>query len=296
MSEKRRLIRGGGGGGFTARISSKVRPQDPGCGGGGATQIAVPRGVVDMEVMSSSVVEPQSVSSRILVVLVKEAKVRGTECLVSSRVDRDRRLLAGVASPASATVVRAVRYRHVLLGRCPRLTLTALLARVGRCAPLTLPQGPDGTLSSSDLAGILFLAVPAGIPFPEGPVGPHGMLSPSDSDSVGPYVTLSPSDYDYVGPVGPYGTLSPSDSVAGGPVGPDGTLSSSDLAGILFPAVPAGRPFPVGPVGPLGTLSLPDSDSVVLVVLICQNEGSGHSCWVTVPSGPCWAIGGVVPV
>ena len=83
------------------------------------------------------------------------------------------------------------------------------------------PVGPDGMLSSSDLAGILFPAVPAGIPFPVCPVGPVGTLSPSDSDSVGP-------------------------------VGPEGTLSSSDHAGILFPDIPAGIPFPVGPVGPVG--------------------------------------------
>ena len=74
--------------------------------------------------------------------------------------------------------------------------------------------------------------------------------------------TLSPSDSDSVGPVGPCGTLSPSDSVAVGPVGPDGMLSSSDLAGMLFPAVPAGILFPVGPVGPYGTLFPSDSDSV----------------------------------
>ena len=48
------------------------------------------------------------------------------------------------------------------------------------------------------------------------------------------------------------GTLSPSESIA---VGLEGTLSSSDLARMLFPAVPAGIPFPVGPVGPYGTLS-----------------------------------------
>ena len=57
--------------------------------------------------------------------------------------------------------------------------------------------------------------------------------------------TLSPSDSDSVGPVGPVGTLSPSDSDSVGPVGPDGTLFSSNLAGILFPAVPAG--IPCGP-------------------------------------------------
>ena len=121
------------------------------------------------------------------------------------------------------------------------------------------------TLSPSDSVGPVG---PYGMlsPFDSDSVGPYGMLSPCDSDSVGPYGTLSPSDSDSVGPygtlspcdsdsVGPYGTLSPSDSVAVGHVGPDGMMSSSDLAGILFPAVPTGMPFPVGPVGPYGTLS-----------------------------------------
>ena len=74
---------------------------------GGAARIAAPRGVVDMEVTSSpalSVEEPQSVPSRISVMLVEEAKVRGTKCLGCPRVDQDLRLLAGVANPASATV------------------------------------------------------------------------------------------------------------------------------------------------------------------------------------------------
>ena len=47
-------------------------------------------------------------------------------------------------------------------------------------------MGPNGTLSSSDLAGILFSAVPAVIPFPVGPDGPVGTLSPSDFQSAGP--------------------------------------------------------------------------------------------------------------
>ena len=147
----------------------------------------------------SSIVEPQSVPSRISVVLVEEAEVWGAECLASAPVDKALRLLARVACPASVTV----------------------------CEDCVVMPGVVGT------------------------------LSPSDSDSVGPYGTLSPSDSD--GPVGPYGRLSPYDSDS---VGPDGTLSSSDLAGILFPAVPAGIPFPVGPVGPFGTMSPSDSDSV----------------------------------
>ena len=251
----------GGGGGFTARISSKIRPQDP---GGGATRIAVPREVMDMEVRRSSVssvVAPQPVPSLVVVVLVEEAEVRSAECLASAPVDKDLRLLAGATCPASMNV----------------------------CKDGVIVPGVDGALSSSDLAGILFPAVPAGIPFsvdPVGPVGPYGTLSPSDSDSVGPVGpdgTLSSTDLagilcpavpagipfpvcpvGPVGHVGLCGTLSPSDSDSVGLVGPDGTLSSSDLAEILFPAVSAGIPFPVGPVspvGPSGTLSPSDLEN-----------------------------------
>ena len=90
--------------GHSARISSKVRPQDP---GRGAARIAVPREAVDLEMRSafmSSVVEPQSAPLRISVVLVEEAEVRGAECLVSAPVDKVLRLLAGVTCPASGTV------------------------------------------------------------------------------------------------------------------------------------------------------------------------------------------------
>ena len=147
----------------------------------------------------SSVVAPQLVPSRISVVLVEEAEVQGAECLASVPVDKALRLLAGAVCPTRMTV----------------------------CEDCIMVPGIVGTLS--------------------------------------PYVS------DSVGPVDPCGTLSPSDSDS---VCPDGTLSSSDLAGILFPTVPAGIPFPVcpvgpdGPVGPFGTLSPSDSD------------------WDTVPSRP----------
>ena len=62
---------------------------------------------MDIEVTNSpelSVVEPQSVPSRISVVLIEKAKVGGTQCLGCPRVDQDLRLLAGVAKPASVTV------------------------------------------------------------------------------------------------------------------------------------------------------------------------------------------------
>ena len=137
-----------------------------------------------MEVTSSpelSVEEPQSVPSRILVVLIEEAKVRGTKCLGCPRVDQDLRLLAGVANPACATVCED-RY----ISPCVGGTLSPSDSEpVG-------PVGLYGTLSPSATVAV-------------GPVGPYGTLSTSDSDDpVGPYGTLSPS----AGPR-PYGTLSP---------------------------------------------------------------------------------------
>ena len=237
-----------------------------------------------------SVVEPQSVPSRISVVLVEEAKVGGTQCLGCPRVDQNLRLLAGVAKPASVTV----------------------------CDDSHVSPGVGGTLSSSDLAGRLFPVVPAGTPFPVGlvgpvgpfnsepvgpdgpyvgPVGPGGMQSPSDAElvgpdgpyvgPVGPCVTQSPSDAElvgpdgpqvgpvgpsyselvgpYVGPVGPFnsdpvgpdgpyvGLVGP-DTVTKGPVGPGGTVSSPNPAGIPFLAMPAGILLPVGPLALLARM------------------------------------------
>ena len=62
---------------------------------------------MDIEVTNSpelSVEEPQSVPSRISVVLVEEAKAGGTPRLGCPHVDKDLRLLAGVAKLASVTV------------------------------------------------------------------------------------------------------------------------------------------------------------------------------------------------
>ena len=189
---------------------------------------------MDIEVTHSpefSVAEPQSVPSRMSVVLVEEAKVGGTQCFGCQRVDQDLWLLAGVAKPASVTVCED--------------------SHVSPCV--------GGTLSSTDLAGRLFPVVPAGIPFPVGhvgTVGPCGTQSPSDFEPVGP-------DGPYVSPIGPCGTQSPSDfEPVGpdgpyvGPVGPCGTLSHS----YSEPVGPDG-PY-VGPVGPCGTQSPSDSELV----------------------------------
>ena len=160
----------------------------------------------------------------------------------------------------------------------------------------------------------MFPVVPAGIPFPVGPVRPIGLCvtqSPSDFEPVGPdgpYVgpvgpcgTQSPSDFEIVGPDGPYvGPVGPSDSeLAKGPVGPGGTLSSPDSAGILFPAMPAGILLPVGPVGPIGsygTLCLSDSDSAILVDPGGVFPG-GVSGGVSDSAGPAILVdpGGVFP-
>ena len=163
-----------------------VRPQDP---GGGATWIAAPQGVVDMEMSVSSVVEPQSVPSRISVMLVEEAKVRGTECLVSPHVDKDPRLLAGVASPASVTVDKGGNMSPCVVGTLSQSDSDSVgpVGLYGTLFPSDTaavgPVGPDGTLSSSDLAGILFPAVPDAMPSPVGLIGLYGTLSLSDSDS-----------------------------------------------------------------------------------------------------------------
>ena len=154
-----------------------------------------------------SVVEPQSVPSRISVVLVGEAKGGGTNRLQCPRVDQDLRLLA---MPASVPVCED-----------------------GHESPCV-----EGTLSSPDFAGKLFPVVPAGIPLPVGPVGPvdrYGMKSPSDLKPVGPVGpvgTLSLFTSDTAGPDGPI--------VTGGPVGPDGALSpfTSDTAGPDGPCWP----------------------------------------------------------
>ena len=60
-----------------------------------------------MDVMNSpevSVVEPQSVPSRISVVLAEEVKVGGAQRVQRPRADQDLWLLAGEAKPARVTV------------------------------------------------------------------------------------------------------------------------------------------------------------------------------------------------
>ena len=157
-------------------------------------------------------------------------------------------------------------------------------------------MGPDGTLSSSDLAGILFPAVPAGIPSPVGPIGMYGMLSPSDSDSV---------------------VL----------VDPRGTLSLSGLVGIMVPDVSVELPslirrwghcpcltltllvlwarrgccphlFPIVPTGELSSVEavpFPGERDPVITQLpaerlvgdcgdVVNRDVTGNSCWA-VPGG-----------
>ena len=245
-----------GGRGFTARISSKVRPH-----GGGAAWIAVPRDAMDVEMRSSSVsyvMQPQLVPSRISVVLVEETEVRGAECLASGPVDKVVRWSAGETCPSSGTGCMAGAMMPGAVG-----TLSPSISN-----PVD-PVGPCGTLSPSEYDSV----GPCGTLFPSdsdsvGPLGPYGTLSPSDPDyvgPVGPYETLSQSDFDSVGPVGPCGTLSPSDPDSVGHVGPYGTLSPSDsdyvghvgLYGTLSPS----DSDPVSPVGPVGTLSPSDLES-----------------------------------
>ena len=168
----------------------------------------LPVGVADAPALSGG--GPQSVPSRISVVLVDGTRAGGTPRRECSR--EDLRPLAGVTRPAGVTVCddgigccREAPSGRAYWGSCP----------VG---PM-YPAGPDGPI----IAG--------------GPVGPGGTLSPFIHEVLKP---LEHSVLDHagpagrhvaIGPVGPFGMLSPSDchpagpAVAGGPVGPDGTLS-----------------------------------------------------------------------
>ena len=80
---------------------------DPRTWGGGCRTDNHSREGVNIGTRSSSVspvVGPQSVPSRISVVLVEETGVRCAERLASVPEDKDVRLLAGVACPAGVTV------------------------------------------------------------------------------------------------------------------------------------------------------------------------------------------------
>ena len=241
----------------------------------------------------SSVMQPQSVPSRVSVVLAEETEDRDAEYLVSDFADEGVRWSDQVMSPSNG--LECVTGPYGTLSPSDRDSVGPI-GPFGTLSPSDSdsdgPVGPCGTLSPSDLVG---------------PVGPCGMLFPSDSDSVspvGPYGTLSTSDSTPVGPVGPYGMLSPSDPV--GPVGPYGTLFPLACLGccphrillLLAPLAHMGRcprwillllarmeccppsdldsvgpvglcgmlspsdSTPVGPVGPCGMLSPSDFDSV----------------------------------
>ena len=165
-------------------------------------------------------------------VLVEETEVRCAERWASVPVDKDVRLLAGVACPAGVTVCEDCVVVPGTVGTLPPSdsgsvghdgTDPAGILFPAVPAGIPFPVGPDGMLSSSHPAGMLFPAVPAGMLFP---AGPDGTLSSSDPAgilfsaipagipfSAGPVGTLSPSDFDFVGPVGPVGMLSLSDHV-----------------------------------------------------------------------------------
>ena len=110
--------------------------------------MAAPRGMMNIEVTGSpalSVGEPPSVPSRISVVLVEEANSGETPRLECPHEDKDIRLLAGEAKPASVTV----------------------------CEDDLGSPCVGGTLSSADMAGGLLPVVQTEILFPVGPVDSH---------------------------------------------------------------------------------------------------------------------------
>ena len=86
-----------------------------------------------MDVMNSpdmSVVEPQSVPSRISVELVEEAKVGGAHRVECPRVDQDLRLLATCGSGSTVVIYCQVLRRCCLLPTLPG-SYFRLLARMG---------------------------------------------------------------------------------------------------------------------------------------------------------------------
>ena len=136
----------------------------------------------------------------------------------------------------------------MLVGRCPRLTLL-------------LPGGTDGPLSSSEWAGVLIPAVPAG-------------------------------------PVGLVGTLSPTDCVSGILVDPGGMFPSSDLARMRGPTPPAGSTvLMVGPAISLWVFPLSHSESACIMDLSAGGTLSPSKSDLTGPDdlyvtgGPVGQIG-----
>ena len=193
------------------------------------------------------------------------------------------------------------------MGRCPLLTLPGYCSRsilLEYCFwPFLLgcfPVGPDqdGTLARIlfpvDSAGILFLAVPTGMPFPVGP-DQDGTLSPTDPagilfpvDSAGILFPVVPTEMPF--PVGPDqdGTLSPTD--------PAGILFLADSAGMLFPAVPSGIPFPVDPDID-GTLSPIDPAGILFPTVLTEFPVSMDPVVALWPPGPtAFDTGGVVDI
>ena len=178
---------------------------------------------------------PQLVPARVSVVLVEETGVRCAERLASVPADLDEQMLAEVAYPAGVAEYVDDFILQMLAGTVSPSDVTEQVA--------------DDAASLAD-AGILFPVVPARIPFLAGhvgPVGPDGTLSSSDPAGYcsqqalwALLALLASSD--------PAGILFP--AVPAGKlflVAPDrnGMLSPTDPAGFLFPAIPAGMPFPV---------------------------------------------------
>ena len=234
---KRRLIRGGGGGGSPP---GSVVMFDP---GGGAPTIAAPRRMMDVDVSDTRKLSgggggPQSVPSRISVVLVEEAMAGGTprlECPCDDQ--RERQPARGtvsdnsLGSPCVGVTLSHSGITGLDVANAPALSgggasvgsLTDFgggtprrecarddqdiqsLAGVAKPAGVTVYADGLGspcvgrTLSSSDIAGRLLPVVPAGRSFPVGPNRPCWSRWPGYCR--GPVGTMSPSDYDPCWPV-----------------------------------------------------------------------------------------------
>ena len=167
-------------------------------------------------------------------------------CGTLSPSDSDSVGPCGMLSPTDSECVGPV-------GPCGTLSSTdsECAGPVGLCGMPSpsdsVAVGPDGMLSSPDPAGMLFPAVPAGIPSPVGPICSYGTLSPSDFDSV---ILVDPGGtFPSAGLVGTM-VLDVSAELSS-PMGPVGTVLPCDEEKGLFPIVPTGElsavkavPFP----------------------------------------------------
>ena len=193
-----------------------------------APTLAAPRRMMDIEFTDAPELSgggPQSVPSRISVVLAEEAIPGGTPRLGCPRDDQNGRLLAGVAQPARVTVSENSLGLPCVRGMLSSFNITDIEVTN---APELSGGGPPSV--PSRISVVLVDEAKAG--------GTPRLGCPRDHQDIrllaGVAKPASVTFYD--------------DSLGSPCIG--GMLSSSDIAGRLPSVVPAGISFTVGPTDP----------------------------------------------